>query len=138
MKKIFLFIILLMFLGLPVFSAEFSDLVRVGITDNNFQNVLRQDVKLYATSEATICDKETKRMLINIPANTDISLKSSIAGLEVNINGNISTLRDFVLISPTGLLGIKDLKRKGLPAIYHGAFGTTPLRYSCNSTKFTT
>ncbi|MBQ7763861.1 SpoIID/LytB domain-containing protein, partial [bacterium] len=110
------------FINLPIYAAEISDLVRVGITDNKFQNVLKQEVKLYATSEASICDKQTKRILINVPADTDIQVKNSLSGLEVSIKGESSILRDFVLISPTGLLGVRDLKRKGVDAIYHGAF----------------
>ena len=106
----------------PVFASEVTNLVRVGITDNNFQNVLKTETKLYATAQATICDKHTRRMLIDIPANTDILIKNSLAGLEVTINGKTAILRDFVLVSSTGLLGIRDLKRKGLDAIYHGAF----------------
>lgn len=113
---------LLLFLNISVLANEVSDLVRVGITDNKFQNVLKQETILYATSNATICDKQTRRMLINIPANMEIKVKNSIAGLEVTIDNQTSTLRDFVLISPTGLIGIKGLKRKGLDAIYHGAF----------------
>ena len=31
-------------------------------------------------------------------------------------------LNDFVIVCPTGLLGVRDLKRKGEPAVYHGAF----------------
>ena len=66
--------------------------------------------------------KELKEYLISLKNETDIIIKNSLAGLEVTINGNTSTLRDFVLVSQTGLLGVRDLKRKGLPAIYHGAF----------------
>ena len=117
-----LFLLLFSFAVVPAYASETADLVRVGITDNKFQNVLKQDIKLYATSDATICDKQTRRMLINIPANTDIVIKNTLSGLEVNVNGNVSTLRDFVLISPTGLLGVRDLKRKGVDAVYHGAF----------------
>ncbi len=121
-KILFLLFFLLFFVVSEAQASEISDLVRVGITDNKFQNVLRQDVKLYATAEATICDKQTRRMLINIPAESDISIKNNIAGLEVTVGGNTALLRDFVLVSPSGLLGIRDLKRKGLPAVYHGAF----------------
>ncbi len=118
-----LFILLLFsFMIIPSFASEVTDFVRVGITDNKFQNVLRQETKIYATSEATICDKQTRRMLINVPANTDIVVKNSLAGLEVSIDGKTSTLRDFVVVSPMGLLGVRDLKRKGVDAIYHGAF----------------
>ncbi len=106
----------------PVFATEVADLVRVGITDNKFQNVLKQDIKLYATSESTICDKQTRRMILNVPANTDIIVKNSLSGLEVTVDSNTATLRDFVVVSPSGLIGIRDLKRKGQPAIYHGAF----------------
>lgn len=121
-SKIIKLIVCLLMLCMPVFATETTDLVRVGITDNKFQNVLKQDVKLYATSEATICDKQTRRMILNIPANTDISIKNSLSGLEVTVDSNTATLRDFVVISPSGLIGIRDLKRKGQPAVYHGAF----------------
>ena len=107
---------------MPSFATEATTLVRVGITDNNFQNVLRQNITVYSTSDCIICDKSTRRMLMNVPAETDIVIKNSISGLEVNVNGQGGILRDFVVISPEGLLGVKDLKRKGLPAIYHGAF----------------
>lgn len=114
--------IVLAFCAMPSFATEATTLVRVGITDNNFQNVLRQDITVYSTSDCIICDKSTRRMLMNVPSETDIVIKNSISGLEVNVNGQGGTLRDFVIISPEGLLGVKDLKRKGLPAIYHGAF----------------
>lgn len=120
--KTLLISFLLLFSTFSVLAEEVSDLVRVGITDNKFQNVLRQDVKLYATSDATICDKQTRRMLMNVPADTDIIVRNTLGGMEITVGEQKGTLRDFVLISPSGLLGIRDLKRKGLPAIYHGAF----------------
>ena len=123
--KAFLLCFLLFISSISIFANEVSELVRVGITDNNFQNVLKQEVRLYATSEASICDKQTRRLLMNIPADTDISIKNTLSGLEVTVGTQKGTLRDFVLISPSGLLGVRDLKRKGLPAIYHGAFEIT-------------
>ncbi|MBE7710873.1 MAG: SpoIID/LytB domain-containing protein [Cyanobacteria bacterium SIG31] len=114
--------IILAFFATPSFATEATTLVRVGITDNNFQNVLRQNVTLYSTSDCIICDKASRRMLMNVPSETDIVIRNNISGMEVCVNGQYSTLRDFVIISPEGLLGVKDLKRKGLPAIYHGAF----------------
>ena len=120
--KSLLICFLLIFINNSIYASEITDYVRVGITDNKFQNVLKQDIKLYATAEASICDKQTHRVLMNIPAETDINIKNVLAGLEVTVDGKVSLLRDFVLISPTGLLGVRDLKRKGLPAVYHGAF----------------
>lgn len=121
-KFLIVLFILLFFITPAVFAQEVIDLVRVGITDNKFQNVLKQEVKLYATADASICDKQTRRVIINVNAENDISIKNTLGGLEVTIDGKTSILRDFVLISPTGLLGVRELKRKGLPAVYHGAF----------------
>ena len=120
--KILLITFLLIFTNISSFAQEITDIVRVGITDNKFQNVLKQEVKLYATSDACICDKQTRRLLMNVPAETDIIVKNSLAGLEVTVGNQSGTLRDFVVVSPTGLLGVRDLKRKGVDAIYHGAF----------------
>mgnify|MGYP003290551726 CR=1 FL=1 len=116
------FIIIITILFLPVNIAIADDLVRVGITDNNFQNVLKQQVTVYGTSNCDICDKETKKILFRVAPNTDITVTNLLSGMEVNVNNQGAVLRDFVIVCPTGLLGIKELKRKGKPAIYHGAF----------------
>ena len=103
-------------------DSNINELVRVGITDNKFQNVLKQEITLYATAEAEICDKQTHKSLLHIDANTDIIVKNSVAGLNVTVREQSATLRDFVIVSQTGLLGIKGLQRKGKDALYHGAF----------------
>ena len=121
-RKFFIFLFLLVNFLLPTFASEPSDLVRVGITDNNFQNVLRQAATLYATSDAIICDKQSRRTILEIPAESNIVIKNTLTGLQVTIGADTAILRDFVVISPTGLLGVRDLKRKGMPALYHGAF----------------
>lgn len=102
--------------------AASSDVVRVGITDNKFQNVLKQSVTVYGTAECSICDKETRKVITRASSNTDILIKNGITGLDVTINGRTATLRNFVIICPQGVLGVKDLTRKGKPALYHGAF----------------
>ena len=121
-RKILVVIFLLLFwtATIPVFAG--AELVRVGITDNKFQNVLKQEVRIYATAEACLCDKQTRRVLMNIPAETDVLIRNNLSGLEFTVGSNSAILRDFVLVSPAGLLGVRDLTRKGLPAIYHGAF----------------
>ena len=120
--KTLLFCFLLLFSSFSVLAEEVTDLVRVGITDNKFQNILRQEVTLYATSDATICDKQTRRMLMNVPADTDIHVRNTLAGMEIKVGDQGGVLRDFVIVSPSGLLGVRNLTRKGLPAVYHGAF----------------
>lgn len=122
-KSIFLAVLVMITFSLsPVMASQVGDIVRVGITDNKFQNVLKQDVTVYATADCEICDKQTRRSLIKVPAQKNIVIKNSLSGLLVYVGEEEATLRDFVIVSPTGLLGVKDLKRKGLPALYHGAF----------------
>ena len=115
-------IVIVAFFAQVTFASEQSDVVRVGITDNNFQNVLRQNVTLYATAECSLCDKQTRRVLADIPSKAEIAIKNTISGLDITIGAKSAIYRDVVLVSPSGLLGVKDLKRKGLPALYHGAF----------------
>jgi len=121
--KAFLLFIISIFAFLPVYAdSNTGELVRVGITDNKFQNVLKQSLVLYATADAEICDKQTHKPLLHIDANTDIVIRNSVAGLNVTVKDQNATLRDFVLVSQTGLLGVRGLQRKGKDAVYHGAF----------------
>lgn len=120
-RQIIIFILSLFLLGIPAFAQE-QGLVRVGITDNNFQNVLRQSVSIYGTAECEICDKLTHKILLHVNPDTDITVKNGVAGMEVTVGNDGAILRDFVIICPKGLLGIRGLKRKGIPAVYHGAF----------------
>lgn len=102
--------------------AASTDVVRVGLTDNKFQNVLKQTITIYGTAECDICDRESRKIISRVPANGEVTIKNGITGLDVTINGRTATLRDFVAICPQGVLGVKDLTRKGKPALYHGAF----------------
>lgn len=117
--------VVLFSLTTPVFAVIGGNVVRVGLTDNKFQNVSKQQVTIFGTSDCDICDKQTKRVLFHISPNTEITVTNMLSGLDVNIESKNITLRDFVVICPTGLLGVKDLKRKGVQALYHGAFEIT-------------
>ncbi len=108
--------------GVNTAFAANTDVVRVGLTDNKFQNVLKQTVTVYGTADCDICDRETKKIVSRISANSDIVIKNGVTGIDVTINGRSATLRNFVVICPQGVLGVKDLTRKGKPALYHGAF----------------
>ena len=112
----------LLFSSNAVFAANDYEIVRVGITDNKFQNVLRQNVSVYGTSEMELCDKSTKKIITRVPEGYDINIQHSERGLIVTINGQNAMLQDVVIICPQGLLGVRGLLRKGAPALYHGAF----------------
>ncbi len=123
-KKLALVLLLVASLvgGVNTTFAANTDVVRVGLTDNKFQNVLKQTVTVYGTADCDICDRETRKVVSRISANTDIVIRNGVTGIDVTINGRSATLRDFVVICPQGVLGVKDLTRKGKPALYHGAF----------------
>lgn len=98
------------------------DVVRVGITDNKFQNVQRREVTIYGTAECEICDKATKTSIARITPNTDIIIRSCERGLVITVEEHTFMLQDIVIICPQGLLGVRGLLRKGTQALYHGAF----------------
>lgn len=119
----FLAAICLLLLGFNVPQANAdNNVVRVGLTDNKFQNILKQEVTIYGTAECSICDRESRKVISKINPNTDMTIKNGTTGLDVSIEGKGGTLRDFVVICPQGYLGVKGLTRKGKPALYHGAF----------------
>ena len=120
--KFILSVLLLLILSCPIQAAEINDVVRVGLTDNKFQNVLKQEITVYGTADCDICDKESHKILARIQADTNIVIKNGVAGMDVSAGGSNATLKDFVIICPSGLLGVRNLTRKGKPALYHGAF----------------
>ena len=110
-----------LFVQFPVLASESGDVIRVGITDNNFQNVLKQQVTIYGTADCEICDKATRKSILHVDAKTDITVTNLLSGMEVIVGTKGATLRDFVVICPSGLIEVKGLKRKGIQAAYHGA-----------------
>ncbi|MBQ7125694.1 hypothetical protein IJO12_01255 [bacterium] len=122
--KLFLFLIIfhIIFVFSDVQAAMNTEVVRVGLTDNNFQNVLKQQVIVFGTADCEIYDLKTGKILLRVPANKEIMITNLLSGMEVLANGSGATLQNFVILCPTGLLGVKGLKRKGMQALYHGAF----------------
>ncbi len=115
-------LVCVLFLTNSVFGANYYDVVRVGITDNNFQNVLRQEVTVYGTAECEVCDRVSHRVISKVSADTDINVRNTEGGLSLSVKGRGGKFTDVVIICPQGVLGVRDLKRKGKPALYHGAF----------------
>ena len=87
---------------MPIISVSAQDdsgLVRVGLTDNKFQNVLKQTITVYGTADCDICDRATKKVLTHVPADNDIIINNGLAGMNVVVNNTGATLRDFVICS---------------------------------------
>ena len=105
-----------------VYASEDYNVVRVGITDNKFQNVLKQNITIFGTAECDLCDKATKKIITKVTPDTDINIKQSEQGLIISIGPHSHLFQDVVIICPQGLLGVRGLTRKGVQALYHGAF----------------
>ncbi len=101
-----------------------SDVVRVGIGSNGFTTWVYKNISIFGTAEILICDGDM--VVANFPANTNLKFT-------LNNDGTITVTQDdgtiitqisntVRILCPNGLLGVKDLKRAGTQALYHGAF----------------
>lgn len=101
-----------------------SDVVRVGISSNGFTTWVYKNISIFGTAEILICDGDM--VVANFPANTNLKFT-------LNNDGTITVTQDdgtiitqisntVRILCPNGLLGVKDLKRAGTQALYHGAF----------------
>lgn len=101
-----------------------SDVVRVGIGSNGFATWVYKNISIFGTAEILICDGDM--VVANFPANTNLKFT-------LNNDGTITVTQDdgtiitqisntVRILCPNGLLGVKDLKRAGTQALYHGAF----------------
>ena len=59
---------------------------------------------------------------MHVNADTDITVTNLLSGMEVIVGGLGATLREFKITCPAGELGVRNLKRKGKQALYHGEF----------------
>ena len=105
-------------------KAPASEVIRVGIGSNGFATWVYKNISIFGTAEILICDGDM--VVANFPANTNLNFK-------LNDDGTITvTEEDGTVITqisntvrvlcPNGLLGVKDLKRAGKQALYHGVF----------------
>lgn len=99
-----------------------SEVVRVGIGTNGFKTWVYKTVTVFGTAPILICDGDM--VVANFPADTNLTLKlendGTITALEADgtiISKFSNTVR---VLCPDGLLGVKDLKRAGKQALYHG------------------
>jgi len=113
---------LVLLLSFITSGAIAEDVVRVGLTDNSFQRVKHSDVRVYATEDYVICDKDSRQVLAMIPKSKKLRIVHEEDSFLVNVDGERTLgLQSFVLVSEKGLLGIDGLQRNGKPAMYHGA-----------------
>ena len=100
-----------------------SQVVRVGIGNSGFSTYVYSNIGIYGTEEVQIYDNN--KFVKSIPAYSNINIKIHAQKYELTKdNGEkIANLQGPVRFTcNNGLLGVKNLKRAGKPALYHGAF----------------
>ncbi len=124
-------------LGLVIFALAFSspkifanayenqtgsNLVRVGIGNQNWSTFNYQTTTIFGTSDVNIYEKNGHKLIKTVPIDTPIVITLKDGIYEVNANEETFNIPDtFTLECPDGLLGIKDLKRKGRQALYRNS-----------------
>lgn len=103
-------------------SVPRSPVVRVGIGNANFGTYVYSNITIYGTSDIQIFDNN--KFLKSMPAYSNVTVKRNLGIYEITFaDGTKLTAQGPVRFTcNNGLLGVKDLKRAGKPALYHGAF----------------
>ena len=103
-----------------------SAVVRVGIGNANFGTYVYSNISIYGTDEVQVYDDN--KLVKIVPAYSNINAKLTTAGYELILEDGtkLNVVQGPVRFTcNNGLLGVKDLKRAGKPALYHGAFELT-------------
>jgi len=113
---------------------ETTTFVRVAICNNNFKSVVYNEISIIATAEYAAYDKDTAKPLIKLMSGDILKITKDINGFILIVNNKTVAKNNGIIIldCPKGLLGVKDLKRNGKQALYHGIFEITPK----NDTQF--
>ena len=144
-KNIFLglLIVFLMITSPKTFAQETQNAyqpVRVAIGDQNFQKYNYENLVIFGTSDVQVYDKANHNLISTIPIDTpiEISITSGIfqvATLKTEIVEDEEVIQKEIVITTNnglvfecqgGLLGVKDLKRKGKQALYRNSIEILP------------
>lgn len=110
-----------------------SEVVRVGISTTGFASYEYSEINIYGTDEIQIFNDNL--LIAKFPANNNIKVSYN-SGMFVVYDSDGSILDEVggpvTFTCENGLLGVKDLKRAGKTALYHGAFQLV----SKNNSKF--
>lgn len=116
-------VIIITFLSVAnTFSQEYTPkMVRVSISDNAMQKFAYDKITIIATENYRIYDLATHQLLLDVPMCEELSITIDDETLTLNVNeDHVACVNPITIECPNGLLGIKDLKRKGKQALYAG------------------
>ncbi len=119
-------------------GANLSDnnrIIRVAISDTGFKSFVYNDINIVATGKFSLYEKNTNKKIADFFPQDVVKIKLVSGKFEVNLN-NKTILKEIsspiVIDSPTGFLGVENLKRNRKQALYHGKFELT----AKNDTQF--
>lgn len=130
-KFIFVFLILLLATTAnqaQAVPAKEGKLVRVGISNANFQNYYFKDISVSATNAFRLVDKKTDTIISDFGAgeNIKVVIKNNLFSVYQDSTEIASGLQGPVTVeSNEGFVTVTNLKRAGKPAYYRGTFEIT-------------
>lgn len=122
MKKLIWGLLFLIFFTTGIsFAVEEKTTVRVGISNNSFSTYEHSSASFILAEPSSVVDirgSEKKEL----EPNSILDVKISDGNFIIDINGKteIENAKGPIVITSSGRIGIKDLKRKGTPANYEG------------------
>ncbi|MBR1908309.1 SpoIID/LytB domain-containing protein [bacterium] len=102
--------------------------VRVAISNQNMSNFAYTDITVFALSKVDVYNSVTGEKIFSTDKDKDIqiTLKDNIFKIQSeDLKKPFELENDIIVNSPTGLLGVKNLKRAGQQAFYRGSFKIT-------------
>lgn len=101
------------------FNLPKSQIVRVGIGDNNFKMYDYSETTIFATAPMTIYNGETE--ITTVPATKNINVKLASDMFVISSDSVIDQVKGPIRFEcKDGLIGVRNLKRAGTQALYRG------------------
>ncbi len=106
---------------MPGLTIEQKDIVRVGISNQNFSVYAHSEANFISLGDILITDLNNN---LSYPSGTAVKIQAACGFLNVFANGKqiIKNSKGPVVLTSDTQIGISDLNRKGKPALYDGQF----------------
>lgn len=122
MKKFFLFLVVFL-CALNAFATDYKDIIRVGISDNDFSNLYYNTITIGATDNYVVYDKVTQQELVSLPAIKPLKINYENNKLALYSDSLIkSNIENPLGIKTNGFLTVKGLQRAKKTTLYRGEF----------------
>ena len=120
--KIYIVLLLSLFLYCNCFAFEEKKVIRVGISNQNFSSQVFKNATFISNAEIRIIDMAQNVSIANVEANKQLNVALQDGNLMLSVaNGkSYENLQGPLLLSSNETIGIVDLNRKGTPAKYRG------------------